>query len=451
MDQIARLLAGKGGLLRARGGANGLGVLGGGVRAAAAYLQHRRNLNLHEYQSMHLMKEFNIKTPMFSPAYSPEEALAATAQLQQQHPGHSVIVKAQVLAGGRGLGHFKENGFQGGVHSCKTPEEAADVARKMLGNTLVTKQTGAEGKPCSVVLVCEQFPIKKEMYLAMLLDRGSGGPMLIGSARGGTSIEDIAHGHPESIIKMPIDLLKGIEEEALNRFLDGMHLSSSSQREELASVVRNLHSLFKEKDCLLVEINPLVETQDGALRVVDAKLNFDDNAQFRQKEVFEQRDISQENPGELEAEKHHLNYIKLDGEIGCMVNGAGLAMATMDLIKLKGGAPANFLDVGGSADEEQIVQALNIIQQDQDAKSVLVNIFGGIMRCDIIAQGLLRAIKQVGFTKPIVIRLEGTNKTQAEELLRAAFKDAEAANLRIEAINDFDQAAERVVQLTTSL
>lgn len=179
MDQISRLLAGRGGLLRARGGANGLGVLGGGVRAAAASLQHRRNLNLHEYQSMHLLKEFNIKTPMFSAAYSPEEAFAATTQLQRQHPGH-VIVKAQVLAGGRGLGHFKENGFQGGVHSCKTPEEAADVARKMLGHTLVTKQTGAEGKPCNVVLVCEQFPVKKEMYLAMLLDRGSGGPMLIG-------------------------------------------------------------------------------------------------------------------------------------------------------------------------------------------------------------------------------------------------------------------------------
>ena len=195
----------------------------------------------------------------------------------------------------------------------------------------------------------------------------------------------------------------GIEEEALNKFVDGMNVSSPSQRQELASIVRSLYALFNAKDCLLVEVNPLVETQDGALRVVDAKLNFDDNAQFRQKETFEQRDISQENPGELEAEKHHLNYIKLDGEIGCMVNGAGLAMATMDLIKLKGGAPANFLDVGGGADEEQIVQALNIIQEDKDAKSVLVNIFGGIMRCDIIAQGLLRAIKQVGFTKPLVV------------------------------------------------
>ncbi|OEH75592.1 succinate-coenzyme a beta subunit [Cyclospora cayetanensis] len=230
-----------------------------------------------------------------------------------------------------------------------------------------------------------------------------------------------------------------------------MGLTSESQREELYSLVRGLHALFAAKDCLLVEVNPLVETEEGSLRVADAKLNFDDNAQFRQKALFEQRDTSQENSGELEAEKYNLNYIKLDGQIGCMVNGAGLAMATMDLIQLKGGSPANFLDVGGSAEEQQIVQALNIIQNDPDAKAVLVNIFGGIMRCDIIAQGLIKAIKHLGFTKPLVIRLEGTNKAQAEELLRGALQDPEAKGLQVEAVNDFDGAAERAVQLAREL
>ncbi|KAL8447124.1 hypothetical protein Emed_004563 [Eimeria media] len=419
---------------------------------------------------MELMKEYNINIPAFKAARTPDEALAAAKQLQQQlqhqqeGKGSSgaapLIVKAQVLAGGRGLGHFKENGFKGGVHMCGSPEEAAKVADSMLQKTLVTKQTGEQGKPCNVVLICERFDVNRELYLALLLDRGSRGLMLVGSAKGGTSIEDIAEKYPEAIVKVPVDLDKGIDEEVISKFAEGMGLASSpSHKEQLGSLLKNLYRLFREKDCLLVEINPLVETrahpsssssggnEGSELRVCDAKLTFDDNAEFRQQRLFSMRDETQEDPKELIAEKEGLNYVKLQGEIGCMVNGAGLAMASMDLIKLKGMSPANFLDVGGGADEKRIVAALSIIQKDKDVRAVLLNIFGGIIRCDLIARGLLTAISQTGFDKPIVIRLEGTNKAEAQRLLNAGIDDPRFKGLKVQAVSGFDEAAEAVVRL----
>ncbi|KAL8274508.1 hypothetical protein Esti_001529 [Eimeria stiedai] len=442
------------------------------VAAAAAaaavsspLLQQQRFLHLHEYQSMELMQKYSIGIPAFRVARSREEAYAAARQLQQQlqqqrQEGSAapLIVKAQVLAGGRGLGHFKETRFKGGVHMCGSAEEAAELAGEMLSKTLVTKQTGEQGKPCNMVLICERFNVNREMYLAMLLDRGSRGIMLIGSAKGGTSIEDIAAKYPEAIVKVPIDLDRGVDEEVISKFAEGMGLASSpSHEEQVASLLKNLYRLFRERDCLLVEVNPLVETRPhtsssgSELRVCDAKLAFDDNAAFRQQRLFALRDESQEDPGELEAEKEGLNYIKLQGEIGCMVNGAGLAMASMDLIKLKGMSPANFLDVGGGADEKRIVAALSIIQRDKDVKAVLINIFGGIIRCDLIARGLLTAIKQTGFDKPIVIRLEGTNKAEAQRLLEAGVDDPRFKGLRIQAVSGFDEAAEAVVRLAKGL
>ncbi|KAL8440780.1 hypothetical protein Emag_007736 [Eimeria magna] len=425
---------------------------------------------------MELMKKYDINIPAFKAARTPDEAFAAAQQLQQQLQQQQqqqevggacsaapLIVKAQVLAGGRGLGHFKENQFKGGVHTCSSPEEAARLAEAMLQKTLVTKQTGEEGKPCNVVLICERFNVNRELYLALLLDRGSRGPMLVGSAKGGTSIEDIAAKYPEAIVKVPIDLDKGIDEEVISRFAEGMGLADSPRHmSELGCLLKNLYRLFREKDCLLVEINPLVETrphsssnssssssssEGGELRVCDAKLAFDDNASFRQRELFSLRDETQEDPKELKAEKEGLNYIKLQGEIGCMVNGAGLAMASMDLIKLKGSSPANFLDVGGGADEKRIVAALDIIQKDKDAEAVFINIFGGIIRCDAIARGLLTAISQTGFNKPIVIRLEGTNKAEAERLLTAGIENPSFKGLKIHAVSGFDEAAEAVVRL----
>ncbi|KAL8439354.1 hypothetical protein Efla_003880 [Eimeria flavescens] len=435
-------------------------------------LQQRRFLHLHEYQSMELMHKYNVSVPAFRVARTKDEAFAAAQQLQQQlqHQQQQqqqqecpLIVKAQVLAGGRGLGHFRENGFQGGVHACNSAAEAAELASHMLGKTLITKQTGGGGKPCSVVLLAERFNTKREMYLALLLDRASRGPVLVGSARGGTSIEDIAAKYPEAIVKVPLDVDTGVTDEALEKLAVGMQISSPSQKEELFSLVHSLYRLFTEKDCLLVEINPLVEaatagssssssSSEGTLRVCDAKLAFDDNAGYRHKDLLNQRDKTQEDPGELAAEEEGLNYIKLqNGQIGCMVNGAGLAMASMDLIQLKGLSPANFLDVGGGANEKKIVAALSIIQKDKDAKAVFVNIFGGIMRCDVIARGLITAIRETGFSKPMVIRLEGTNKEEAERLLAAEIGNSKPGAPQIQAVSGFDEAAEAVVQLANSL
>merc|ERR1719261_2237604 len=322
--------------------------------------------------------------------------------------GTDVVVKSQVLAGGRGLGHVKENGFQGGVHVAKDKNHALELGEKMMGNTLVTKQTGAEGKPINTLLLVEKFEIVSEKYFAILMDRSSGGPLVIGSKTGGTSIEDIAKADPSAIIKMPVDINDGMSEAQALDMAEEMGFTGDLA-DKAAVSIEGLYKVFIECDCTMVEINPFAELSDGRVIVCDAKVGFDDNAEFRQKKIHDKRDISQEDPAEVEAKKYDLNYIKLDGSVACMVNGAGLAMSTMDLLKLKGGSPANFLDVGGGATKETIKAAFEIIQTDPDVKSVFINIFGGIMRCDVIAEGVVGAVKEIGLTKPLVVRLVGTN------------------------------------------
>ena len=304
------------------------------------------------------------------------------AEMAKQFSGDEVVIKTQGLAGGRGLGHFKENNFQGGVHIIPK-DKAAELAEKMLGKTLITKQTGAAGKPCNTVMLAERFQIKTEKYFAILMDRGCGGPIMIGSKTGGTSIEDIAAKDPSAIVKVPVDIMQGITDGQAREMADKMGFSGD-QASQAAQSIASLYKVFIECDCTMVEINPFAELSDGRVIVCDAKVGFDDNAEFRQKRIHDKRDTSQEDKQEVEAKKFDLNHIKLDGSVACMVNGAGLAMSTMDLLKLCGGSPANFLDVGGAADKETITAAFKIIQGDPDVKSILINILGGIMRCDVM-------------------------------------------------------------------
>jgi len=405
------------------------------ARGALASLQ-TRGLALHEYQSLSIFSEFGVGTPKLEVAMTPKEAAAAAAKFS----GDEVVIKTQVLAGGRGLGHFKENGFQGGVHIIDK-SKAEEYAEKMLGKTLVTKQTGAVGKPCNAVMLCERFQIAKEKYFAILMDRGSGGPVMIGSKTGGTSIEDIAAKDPSAIVKLPIDISEGLTQAKAKEMAVQMGFEGP-QAESAATSISSLYKVFMECDCTMVEINPFAELTDGRVIVCDAKVNFDDNAEFRQKAIHEKRDISQEDAQEVEAKKFDLNYIKLDGNVACMVNGAGLAMATMDLLKLCGGSPANFLDVGGAANKETVTAAFKIIQGDPDVKSILINIFGGIMRCDVIAEGVVSAVKEVGLTKPLVVRLIGTNHEMGKKII-------DESGLPVIAISDFTEAAKKACELAS--
>jgi len=344
-----------------------------------------------------------------------------------------------VLAGGRGLGHFKENGFKGGVHVTNSREQLKNCAENMLGKTLITKQTGEAGKPNNFLMLAEKFTIKDEKYFAILMDRGAGGPIMIGSKVGGTSIEDIAEADPSAIIKVPVDIMKGLSKETALDMVTKMGWSGD-QASQAADCVMGLYDTFISCDCTMVEINPLAELDDGRVLVCDAKVGFDDNAFFRQQEIFDQRDITQEDPRDVEAAKWDLNYIGLDGSVACMVNGAGLAMATMDLLNHCGGSPANFLDVGGSAEVGQIKAAFEIVENDPNVKSVLINIFGGIMRCDVVAEGVVQASQQLGVTKPIVIRLVGTNVDEGKKII----KDS---GLAVYPEDDLNKAANLAVKL----
>jgi succinyl-CoA synthetase beta subunit len=408
-----------------------------GLRASAARplarLQ-RRNLSLHEYQSLGVFQSFGVQVPKMAIAKSPSEA----AEGAKTFDGDEVVIKSQVLAGGRGLGYFKENSFQGGVHVIKK-EKAVEFAEKMLGKTLITKQTGEAGKPCNTVMLCEKFEIATEKYFAILMDRGSGGPVMIGSKTGGTSIEDIAAKDPSAIVKMPVDIMDGISEAMALEMANKMGFEGAQATNASASISA-LYKVFMECDCTMVEINPFAELKDGRVIVCDAKVGFDDNAEFRQKEIHEKRDLTQEDPAEVEAKKFDLNYIKLDGSVACMVNGAGLAMSTMDLLSLLGGSPANFLDVGGAANKETVTAAFKIIQGDPNVKSILINIFGGIMRCDVIADGVVNAVKEVGLTKPLVVRLIGTNVKEGTKII-------EESGLPVLAFSDFTEAAKKAVEL----
>jgi succinyl-CoA synthetase beta subunit len=344
------------------------------------------------------------------------------------------------LAGGRGLGTFK-NGLKGGVHIIKT-DQAEDFAGKMLGQILVTKQTGTQGKPVNQVYLCEKLSLVNEMYFAITLDRKSAGPLIIACSKGGTSIEDLAEKYPDMIIKVPIDVFEGITDEDAGKVVDGL-APKGADRNDCIEQVKKLYKLFCDCDCTLLEINPIAETADKKLVAADAKMNFDDNAAYRQKHIFALRDPSQEDPREVTAAKADLNYIGLDGEIGCMVNGAGLAMATMDIIKLHGGTPANFLDVGGNASENQVVEAFKILTSDDKVKAILVNIFGGIMKCDVIASGIVNAAKLVQLKVPVIVRLEGTNVDQGKRILKES-------GMTLITAEDLDDAAEKAVKASSS-
>jgi len=391
-----------------------------------------RFLNLHEYQSAQIMADSGVNVPFGIAAHSVEEAVAAAKEIGDEQ----VVIKSQILAGGRGLGHFiTGNKLQGGVHIIDT-QDVENYAKDMIGGTLVTKQSGPAGKPVNTVLLAKKMALKREFYFAIMMDRASQGPMIIACAEGGTSIEDLAESNPELIIKVPVNLKEGITDEQVAKVVDGLDVSGD--KAAAGDQIRALYQLFVDKDCTMVEVNPLAEDVDGNLIAADAKIGFDDNAAFRQKDVFAQRDESQEDSREVAASAYDLNYIGLDGEIGCMVNGAGLAMATMDIVSMHGGTPANFLDVGGSATTEQIEAAFKIITEDPAVKAILVNIFGGIMRCDVIAEGIVEASKSLSLEIPVVVRLEGTNVDLGKQIL----KDS---GLALISADDLDDAAKKAV------
>jgi len=401
--------------------------------------QPHRHLNIHEYQSVELFKEHGIPTPPGGVATTPEEAESVCKSLK----GSDFVVKAQVLSGGRGKGTFK-NGFQGGVHLCTSSLEASALASKMLGQVLVTKQSGEEGKPCNKVFVGERMYFRRETYFAILMDRESCGPVMVASPAGGMNIEEVAEKTPELIFKAPIDIEVGPTDEAVEALVKQVGFDSAETQAQAVDCYKKLYELFVKSDCTLVEINPLSETPDGQILCCDAKLNFDDNAEYRQKEIFALRDPSQEDQREVAAAEFGLNYIGLDGSIGCLVNGAGLAMATMDAIKLYGGDPANFLDMGGGANKHQVNKAFGILNSDPQVKAILVNIFGGIMRCDVIALGMIQAAQELGIKKPIVIRLEGTKVEEALSLI-------DESGLRMLTAGDLGEAASKAVRVVDIL
>lgn len=388
----------------------------------------RRALHVHEHQGAEIMKKFGVRVPIGAACGTLDEVDDAARAMR----GDEVVVKSQILAGGRGLGTFA-SGFKGGVHAvAKT--RARETAAKMLGGTLVTKQSGPAGKPVNVVYVAEKMTLTREMYFAITLDRASAGPLVIASAEGGTSIEDLAQSHPEKIIKMRLDIERGMTKTQADELVK--RLGILKHVDEAAKQLMGLYETFSKTDCTMIEVNPLAEDQDGRVVAADAKLNFDDNAEYRQSELFSLRDSSQEDPREVQASKFDLNYIGLDGNIGCMVNGAGLAMATMDIIQLYGGSPANFLDVGGNASEEQVVEAFKILTADPKVQAILVNIFGGIMKCDVIAAGIVAAAKQVDLKVPLIVRLEGTNVEAGNKILKSS-------GMTIVTAEDLDDAAQK--------
>lgn len=397
-------------------------------------------MNIHEYQAKQLMEKFGVAVPAGTVAETPEEAERVARSLGK----NNLVVKSQIHAGGRGKGTFT-SGFQGGVQLAKTANQVRDLADAMLGQTLVTHQTGPAGRVVRKVLVAEAVDVKRELYFAILIDRAISGPIIIASTEGGVEIETVAARTPEKIIREPIHPSLGLQPFQMRKIARQLGFESTEMR-SACRLFAALYKLFIKSDCSMVEVNPLVVTKGGDVMALDAKLNFDDNALFRQPEILAMRDIDEEDPREVEASKFHLNYIGLDGNIGCMVNGAGLAMATMDIIKLYGGEPANFLDVGGGATEQQVTEAFKILMADTNVKAILVNIFGGIMKCDIIAQGIINAIKYLTSHEqrlvPLVVRLEGTNVELGRKLLtesglkvQTATGLTEAAKLVVEAAN----------------
>jgi succinyl-CoA synthetase beta subunit len=405
--------------------------------AAAAAATQVRALNVHEYSAKALLNEFGCKTEFGIMCESIDEVKAACAKIKTPKK----VVKSQILAGGRGKGTFKD-GFKGGVHVCKDAEEAVATAKKMLGNTLITKQTGEKGLEVQKLFVTEVVPaIKRELYCALLLDRATCKPTFIASTQGGMNIEEVAEKTPEAIKKLAINIHNGLSEDQCHAFAKELGFDGDGA-EKMTKQLIGIYNLAKAKDATMVEINPLVELENGDVMCIDAKLSFDDNARFRRPEIWQLEDMAQKNPKEVKADKYDLNYIALDGNVGCMVNGAGLAMATMDIISLYGQKPANFLDVGGSAKTEQIIAAFDIISADPQVKVILVNIFGGIMKCDLIAEGIIAAVKTLGekFTLPLVVRLQGTNDDLGKKILRDS-------GLKIHPVANLDEAGRKACEL----
>ncbi|NYZ15151.1 ADP-forming succinate--CoA ligase subunit beta [Azospirillum sp. RWY-5-1] len=370
-------------------------------------------MNIHEYQAKALLKTYGVAVPRGGVAHTADEAETVARELG----GPVWVVKSQIHAGGRGAGRFKDNPEgKGGVRVVKSVEDVAANAAQMLGHVLVTKQTGPAGKEVKRVYIEEGADIKRELYLGLLIDRATGRVTIIASTEGGMEIEEVAHNTPEKIIKVAIDPITGVQGYHTRKIAFGLKLEGK-QIGAAAKFITAAYKAFVELDCSIVEINPLIVTGAGDVIALDAKMAFDDNALFRHKEVAALRDESEEDPAETEAARHDLNYVKLDGNIGCMVNGAGLAMATMDIIKLYGGEPANFLDVGGGATKERVTAAFKLILSDPNVEGILVNIFGGIMRCDVIAEGVVAAAREVSLHVPLVVRLEGTNVALGKKIL----------------------------------
>ena len=395
-------------------------------------------MNIHEYQARELLQKFGVAITRGKVASTPEEAERVARKLGNASPARTVpvVVKAQIHAGGRGKGTFA-NGFKGGVHVVKSPAEACEVASKMLGQVLVTHQTGPAGRVVNKVLVAEAAEITREIYFAILRDRAMAAPLIVASTEGGVEIEAVAAKSPGKIIREPVDPLAGLQPFQTRKLAKQLGFESA-QLKATSKLFDGLYRAFVGCDCSLVEINPLVVTARGDVLALDAKFDFDDNALYRHPEIAAMRDVAEEDPREVEASKHGLNYIGLDGNIACLVNGAGLAMATMDIIKFYGGSPANFLDVGGGATEEQVTEAFKILIADKHVRAILVNIFGGIMRCDVIAQGIVNAANTVKLDVPLVVRLEGTNVEAGKKLL-------EQSGLALIAADNLADAAQKAV------
>ena len=383
-------------------------------------------MKIHEYQAKAILRKYGVAVPRGRPAFSVGEAQRAADELIEETGNETLVVKAQIHAGGRGKGRFKEDPELGGVKVVQGTDEAAKIAARMLGKTLVTHQTGAEGKRVGRLLIEQAIGIVKEMYVGGVIDRAAQRITMMACAEGGVEIETVAARSPEKILKQSIDPVIGLGTHQARQLAYGLGLRGSANA-KVVDFLQALACAFDSEDASLAEINPLVITKHGRVLALDAKFNLDDNAEHRHHEWRELRDESEEEPTELEARKHDLSYVKLDGTIGCMVNGAGLAMSTMDIIKEFGGQPANFLDVGGAADKERVTVAFKIIMRDPNVRGIFINIFGGIVQCDVVAQGVVEAVKEVSLKVPLVVRLEGTNVEAGRKILKESGLDVTPA------------------------
>ncbi|HUR57034.1 MAG TPA: ADP-forming succinate--CoA ligase subunit beta [Opitutaceae bacterium] len=394
-------------------------------------------MNIHEYQAKALFEKFGVPVPKGAAATTPEEMVNALAQL----PEGATMVKSQIHAGGRGKGTFTD-GFKGGVKFTKSKHDAKEMAANMLGKTLVTAQTGPAGRKVQTVYFTVASDIKKEYYLAILLDRATSKPVIVASTEGGVEIEKVAHDTPEKIHKVFVDPAYGLADFQVRDLTTKLEFSGAEAK-NAAKLIRALYRMYWETDAAMIEVNPLITTPTGDVLALDAKVSFDSNALYRHPEIVALRDLNEEDPKEIEASKYSLSYIALDGNIACLVNGAGLAMSTMDIIKHYGGSPANFLDVGGGASKDQVVAAFKIILGDPNVKGIFVNIFGGIMDCNVIAQGIVEAVKEVGLKLPLVVRLEGNNVAAGKETLNKS-------GLKLVSGDTMADAAQKIVKLVAA-